>query len=111
MGPENQKVVMQIAIEEGFESIEEYIMTQWALLDSYSPTSIGNEFRGVPQGANTSPICSIIALDEFQSKYDGVHYADDGLIFSNEPINLKGDSNKGIYINYEKSGEIKTNNV
>jgi len=39
---------------------------------------------------------------------DSVFYADDGLFFSNKPIDLKEDERKGIFINYKKrSGYVK----
>lgn len=39
-----------------------------------------------------------------------VFYADDGLFFSNEPIELREDDFKGIHINYKKrSGYVKEN--
>jgi hypothetical protein len=114
MTKEEQEETMKIANELGFSSIEELTTPYWQeLQEFFAPESlaIGKDFKGVPQGANTSPICSILALNNFQTKYDGVHYADDGLIFSNEPLTIVGDARKGIYINHEKSGPIKENGV
>jgi len=107
MEPENQKVVMEIAKEEGMDLFE-FIQLQWALLDQYSPATVGNAHKGLAQGCNTSPILSISILEDFISQTeDSVFYADDGIFFSNTPINIKDDPDRGIFLNREKSAVIK----
>jgi hypothetical protein len=48
---------------------------------------------GVPQGAPTSPFLSILLLNDVckddNQDYKIIRYADDGLIFSNKPMELK----------------------
>lgn len=67
---------------------------------------------GLPQGAPTSPFLSILVLDWATKKLKGkfVRYADDGLIFSNEPLtheinNKMREAN--IHIAENKSGYVK----
>lgn len=69
--------------------------------------------KGLPQGANWSPILTAAVLKEFTNQCeDAVFYADDGIFFSNSPIELKEDADKGIFINYKKrSGYVKEKGV
>lgn len=109
MEEENKAVVRMMAREEGME-LSEFIQLQWALLDSYSPTSIGNMHKGLPQGSSLSPILTILVLNNWikeQNQGDFVFYADDGLFFSNKEIEIKSDTERGIILNMEKSGYIK----
>jgi len=73
-------------------------------------------WRGVPQGAPTSPILSIFALDIFMraNSVKCILYADDGIIFGNNlPTNPfpEGGGKYGIFQNLEKSHWIKRNGV
>jgi len=45
--------------------------------------------RGVPQGSPLSPILAILALEGEVMKRVTVQYADDGLVASNKPCELK----------------------
>jgi len=64
---------------------------------------------GLPQGAPTSPILTILGLDDWISRAgeERVFYADDGIIFANEEINIKSDKYAGIIIHEGKSGYVK----
>lgn len=67
---------------------------------------------GVPQGGNFSPLLAILCLKPMFDKGNTVMYADDGLIFTDEPIDGILDHTEdmekmGIKINQEKSGVIK----
>lgn len=112
MEPENQAVVR--AMLEPGQTIEEFIQEQWALWDSManSPATLGTSHLGLPQGAATSPILTALVINEFTKQCeDSVFYADDGIFFSNSPIEIKDDPDKGIYLNKEKSHIIKENGV
>jgi hypothetical protein len=72
--------------------------------------------RGVPQGANTSPLLAILVLtklDELVKKagHKLLMYADDGIIYSDSPIDIKGIfqglRNVGITLNEKKSFILK----
>lgn len=106
MEPENQKVVLQLAALEGM-TLFEFIQMQWVLLDQYHHASVGASHAGTPQGANTSPLLTCMALKEFTEQRKSVFYADDGIFFSNEDFEVRGDENKGIIINREKSHWIR----
>lgn len=67
---------------------------------------------GVPQGGNFSPLLAILCLKPMFDKGDTVMYADDGLIFTNEPIEsileqTEDMEKMGIKINVGKSKVIK----
>jgi hypothetical protein len=52
---------------------------------------MGNLYKGLPQGLNTSPILSILTLTTWNKELkakgiDLLMYADDGILFSNEPF-------------------------
>jgi hypothetical protein len=110
MEPENQKVVREMAREEGM-SLDEFLQLQWALLDEHQVTSIGNSHRGMPQGSSLSPILTNLVLNDWikEQGLDCVFYADDGIFMSDKRIELKSDPDKGILINWEKSGYVKMN--
>jgi len=66
--------------------------------------------RGVPQGSPLSPILAILALEGEVMKRVTVQYADDGLVASNKPCELKLPwhlADKGIEIAKDKSGYVK----
>lgn len=92
-----------------------YQELQWALGNSLDPLLEFSEvFRGVPQGAATSPILSgYILKDSLLSRYPTVGYADDGVHYGVLPDDiLKGDeemTTAGIHYNPDKSGWIKRN--
>lgn len=110
MEPENQQVVLEMAKEEGMD-LSEFIQLQWALLDQYTPSSVGHSHRGLAQGCNTSPILTAAVLREFTEQLDSVFYADDGIFFSDKPIEIKDDPDKGIKINRSKSAMVKKDGV
>lgn len=67
--------------------------------------------KGFPQGANTSPALSVIALSDFgtpEIKAKRVMYADDGIWYSNDEISeddirMKMEEMK-VELNEEKTG-------
>lgn len=73
-------------------------------------TEITEANTGLPQGFNTSPILSLIALIDWKKnlEYEGVKllmYADDGILYSDksfDPVFLP--EIEGITMNEEKSG-------
>jgi len=72
---------------------------------------LGDEV-GVPQGGNFSPLLAILCLGPMFLKGDTVMYADDGMIFTNEPIEdileqTEDMEKMGLKINKEKSRVIK----
>lgn len=75
--------------------------------------NVKKAMRGLPQGANTSPILTELVLDmwmrqmEWRNDGTSVFYADDGLFMSNNKIRLKNDPSRGIEIHKEKSGYVK----
>jgi hypothetical protein len=129
MEPENQAVVLQMACEDvgiappkqymGWDSlmydhqaaIYEFIQLQWALLDQYTPSTVGSAHTNIPQGANTSPILTAMVLRDFTQQLPSVFYADDGIFFSNKPITIKDDPDKGIFVHKGKSSLVKENGV
>lgn len=96
-----------LAQEEGCESVEEYVQLQWALMDSYKPKAIGDLFKGVPQGAPTSPFLSILILKDFLTQVPSISYADDPIFYSDKDFTIKEDTEKGIILNNEKSSWVK----
>lgn len=106
---ETLDLVVQMAKEDGAESLEEFVQMQWALLSSFAPPesqmhSVGNSHRGLAQGAPTSPLLTILALDDFvRQQQDAVFYADDGLFMSDVPFEIKDDPTSGIVVHPEKS--------
>lgn len=49
------------------------------------------QYTGVPQGSNLGPTLAILVLKEFLQQQESLSYADDGLFFSNQPFEIKGD--------------------
>jgi hypothetical protein len=68
-------------------------------------------FVGVPQGAPTSPLTSILTLKDFLTQKPSISYADDPIFYDKDDFNIKGDSNKGIIIHEQKSRFIKRDNI
>jgi hypothetical protein len=58
---------------------------------------------GVPQGAPTSPLTSILTLKKFLSQQPSISYADDPIFYNNEDFDIKDEPENGIRINEEKS--------
>lgn len=96
-----------LATEEGCESLEEYVHLQWALSDSVKPTAFGTTYRGVPQGAPTSPFLSISILGNFLSQQSSISYADDPVFYGEKDFEIKDDPENGIILNEEKSGWVR----
>lgn len=92
-----------------FVWVAESLNLPWAVPNDSWKSVSQESHKGLPQGANWSPILTAAVLKEFTNQCeDAVFYADDGLFFSNKPIELKEDPDKGIYINYKKrSGYVK----
>ena len=72
-----------------------------------------NQLRGLPQGANTSPILTELVMDrwirDMEKKNDAtsVFYADDGIFMSNSPIEIEDNMERGIFVHEKKSGYVK----
>lgn len=83
------------------------------------PLSYMYRIRGVPQGAPTSPTCSLLGLHNSildRPKIDTVMYADDGLYYGDLKDTPLITPNSGIvsaniHFNHEKSGWIKKDGV
>lgn len=67
--------------------------------------------EGVAQGTATGPILAAFTLIEFFSQENSLSYADDGLFYSNQPLDIKSMEKAGIVINEAKSGYVKYNGV
>lgn len=107
VGANGVQILYDLMREDGIDNIFEYVQMQWALFDQYSPAKVPNQFEGVPQGAPTSPLLSILALKEFLSQQESVSYADDGIFFGDRPFEIKDDTENGIILNKEKSHWVK----
>lgn len=59
--------------------------------------------RGTPQGSPISPLISILALKDFLSQKPSISYADDPIFYDQKPFEIKGEPEKGIELNEEKS--------
>jgi hypothetical protein len=94
-------------LEEEQMNLFEFVQMQWALFDSHSPTTMPGHFVGVPQGAPTSPLTSILTLREFLTQVPSISYADDPIFYNENDFSVKGDPNKGIHIHEGKSRFIK----
>lgn len=84
--------------------------------------NLGHLNKGVPQGAPTSPLLAILVLPHFlhqsftglikklkKSKLKYLLYADDIVFYSNSPISLENDNERGVIINREKTAYDKEN--
>ena len=76
----------------------EVVQEQWAIYDHFNCTKVTGQFDGLPQGAPTSPLLSILMLTEFSKQQTSIFYADDGIFASNKPFQIKDDPNLGINI-------------
>jgi hypothetical protein len=64
--------------------------------------------KGVPQGAPTSPLVSILLLiRSFLTQTPSISYADDPIFYSDSMFEIKGDSDLGINLHEGKSGWVK----
>lgn len=105
---DNGEDMIKILMEDsGCTSVEEYVQLQWALLDQFEPTQVGPMFKGMPQGAPTSPFLSILTLDNFLTQQDSISYADDPIFYGDKEFKIKDFPYEGIVINEEKSRWIK----
>lgn len=93
-----------------------YQELQWAYGNSLNPLlEFSNVFRGVPQGASTSPILAGFMLaDVLLSRYPTVAYADDGIHYGVLPGDILEGTEEmsvaGVAYNRDKSGWIKRHN-
>lgn len=67
--------------------------------------------HGFPQGAATSPICSISILVPFLSQVPSISYADDPIFYSDEDFTIQDDPKSGIVLHPEKSSWVKRDGV
>jgi len=68
-----------------------------------SPATADDRTRNLPQGAPTSPLLTILGINEFvQQCEDSVFYADDGVFLSNKEIFIKDDPRNGIFLHPDK---------
>lgn len=65
------------------------------------------DLDGVPQGSNTGPLLSMVAIKDFLSQENSISYADDGLFYSEKPFTIKDLPDQGINLHPEKSGWVK----
>jgi len=64
-------------------------------------------YKDLPQGSPTSPLLTIFALNKFiEQGEDAVFYADDGIFFSNKPIEILNSTKIGAFIHPDKSRYI-----
>ncbi len=96
---ENIPVYEQLCKEDGYDNLYEWAQAQWAAFDSISPSGMGDAFKGLPQGLNTSPILSIVTLEKWKNEVEakGINllmYADDGLMYSEKDFSPKGAFNE-----------------
>jgi len=99
-----------LKLKEGFsQSTLEYenpqikMVTQPGLSDD--PLRIA--YQNIAQGSNIAPILTAVGLKDFMEQLPSVFYADDGIFFSDKPIKILDDPDKGIFLNEDKSSLIK----
>jgi hypothetical protein len=63
-----------------------------------------NYMVGLPQGAPTSPLLSILTLNEFLQQQGSISYADDPIFYGDQVFKIKELPLDGIVLNQEKSG-------
>jgi hypothetical protein len=99
-----------VYVKKKHKDSEGYIIPgSYTLVPKYLPAITRMSHVGLPQGSPLSPILTILGLDKWtrEAGEDRVFYADDGIIFSNKPIELKSDPYAGINIHEGKSGYVK----
>lgn len=65
--------------------------------------------RGLPQGAPTSPLLSILILKDFLTQVPSVSYADDPIFYDDKEFSLWENPHQGIEISPSKSMWVKFN--
>lgn len=120
---EQSKLVADVLAKSGSEGLlNDEKLLSWALLHTFGVSEDSPAPVGVPQGANTSPILAILALRELYEVVEMcglkmVMYADDGIIYSNEPfdpemiVQDEGIRSVGINFNMEKSHWVKSDGI
>lgn len=84
----------------------EFVQLQAALFASFKPEqTFHGTLQGLPQGGGISPSLSVQVLNKMIKEKDAIMYADDGLLFGDDP-NLDKPEYKqvGIEVNHDKSG-------
>jgi hypothetical protein len=111
--PNNINLLREFMLEDGCESLFEYVQLQWALFDSFRPAKTTTDFNGVAQGSPVSPILANVIMQLWIDKHEKaecVAYADDSISFSDQEIEIEPPQDTGIVINQSKSGYVKWNN-
>lgn len=103
-------VAYELMKEDGYTNIFEWAQAQWAAFDNYGLGGMGNLYKGLPQGLNTSPILSILTLTTWHKELkakgiDLLMYADDGILFSEVPFEPFAPKNQEF--SKEKSGWVR----
>jgi retron-type reverse transcriptase len=101
-----EEMVNMLVEMDGFKNKYDWAMAQWQHLDKISPVKA--EFKGLPQGLNSSPILSILTLEKWKDELlqKGIHltmYADDGIMYSDQAFEVQDNR-----INELKSKWLKT---
>jgi hypothetical protein len=73
--------------------------------------AVFNYMIGLPQGAPTSPLLSILTLRRFLTQVPSVSYADDPIFHGNTEFEIRDSPKDGIVLNQEKSGWVKRNGI
>ena len=97
-------------IEEIHELIE--VLITGIIPNASDNIELSENTRGTPQGSSISPTISLLGTRSLESpEHELVFFADDGIIFSDNPIKLDETAMErdGIMINHKKSGYIKEN--
>jgi hypothetical protein len=84
--------------------LKDVIKVSRKLADSWT---VKPQFNGVPQGSNTGPLLSLIALIDFLKQQPSVSYADDGVFYGDEPFEILDRPEWGVNLHPEKSGWVK----
>lgn len=77
-------------------------------LDSSGTPEFWENPIGVPQGAPTSPLISILILvKSFLTQTPSISYADDPIFYSDRPFEIQEEPDLGVLLNKEKSDWVK----
>jgi len=68
-----------------------------------TPTDLRKTTTGVPQGAPTSPLLSILIIKDFLKQVPSISFADDPIFYSRRPFQIKDDP--AIGVETHKEGE------
>jgi len=110
----HKKIEFYDKMQSRFSSTSHYQDNTMEIFSMFSSNQQEVLYRGVAQGAPTSPLLSILLLNHFMrqhSQYQCLMYADDGIFFSDHPIKIKDFPELGIILNQDKSGYIKKDGV